>query len=169
MRRALLLAIALIGSPVLAEDDLETVAPGTVLSSAPSDVYSAVDAPAIHMPAIDMTVAKSVARQLGQQYRITPEKRAALAKIAREQQTAMAPHLKSMAKAAEGFAKDPKMQADMKRFANDMQGVMARQLPQLLAALQPLVQEALPQLLEAQAKALRTLSVPTPVDPYENQ
>jgi hypothetical protein len=163
MRRILLLAAALISSPVLAEDEFETVAPGDIAAVAPAAGTDAA------MPAIDMTVAKSVARQIAQQYRITPEKRAALGKIAREQEVAMAPHLKSLATAAEGFAKDPKMQADMKRFANDMQGLMARQLPQLLAALRPMIQEALPQLLEAQAKALRTLSVPTAVDPYEGQ
>ncbi len=161
MRRFLLLAAALISSPVLAEDDYEVAAPGEVVA-APAAAEAGISP-------VDMAVAKSVARQVAQKYRITPEKRAELSKLAREQEAVMAPHMKAMGKAMEGFAKDPKFQADMQCFGKDMQGMMARQLPQLLAAFQPMIREALPQLLEAQAKALRTLTLPTPVDPYEGQ
>jgi hypothetical protein len=159
MRRFVLLAALLSASPAMAEDELE---------NAPA-VGAPVETPASAVSGVDLAVAKSVAKQVAAQYRLTPEKRAALAKLAAEQKTAMAPHMKAMAKAAEGFAKDPKFQADMQRFSKDMQGMMARQLPQLLAALQPVIREALPQMLEAQAKALRTLTLPTPVDPYEDQ
>jgi hypothetical protein len=119
--------------------------------------------------AIDAAVMKSVARQVLDQYRLTPEKKRALSDLAKEQKAALAPHMKSMQQAAEAFAKDPKVKADMERMANDMKGVMARQLPQLLAALQPMLQEALPAMLEAQAKALRMMTTPTPVDPYEDE
>ncbi len=159
MRRFVLLAALAMASPVLAEDEWE-MAPASGLETV---------APATGLPDVDMAVAKSVARQVAQQYRLTPEKRAALDKIAAEQKAAMAPHMKAMGKAVEGFAKDPKFQADMQRMGKDMQAMMARQLPQLLAALQPMLNDALPQLLEAQAKALRTLTLPTPVDPYEDK
>jgi hypothetical protein len=162
MRFALIATLALIASPALAEDDLEMAAalPETVSAAAASeDAFSGET----------MAAVKSVARQVAKQYRITPEKRAELNKLAAEQKKNIAPHVKAMGKAMEGFAKDPKFKADMERFAKDMQGMMARQLPQMLAALQPMIQEALPQLLEAQAKALRTLTLPTPVDPYEDQ
>ncbi len=157
MRRFVLLAALFVATPVLAEDDLEPTAPADAATTA------------VGISDVDMAVAKSVAGQIAKQYRITPEKRAELAKIAAEQKSAMAPHMKAMGKAVEGFAKDPKFQADMQRMGKDMQAMMARQLPQLLAALQPMLNEALPQLLEAQAKALRTLTVPTPVDPYEDK
>lgn len=163
MRRFVLLA-ALLTSPVFAEDEAEIA---TALP--PVAVAAEAGQAAIDTPSVDTAVVKSVAKQIAGQYRITPAKRAELGKLAREQEAVMAPHMKAMGKAMEGFAKDPKFQADMQRFGKDMQGMLARQLPQLLAALQPMIQQALPQLLEAQAKALRTLTLPTPIDPYENQ
>jgi hypothetical protein len=162
MRPVLIAALALLATPVFAEDELEMAPALPATAQAPAataDVFSSAD----------MAVAKSVAKQVAQQYRLTPEKRAELSKLAAEQKKNMAPHMKAMGKAMEGFANDPKFKADMQRFAKDMQGMMARQLPQMLAAMQPMIQEALPQLLEAQAKALRTLTLPTPVDPYEDQ
>ncbi len=158
MSRFIFAAVLLLGATrAYAEDDLEIVAPAAaaIEQAAPSGV--------------DAAVLKSVAKQLAGQYRITPEKRAALAVIAAKQKQSMAPHLKALEGVAKSFANDPQLQAALQRLMKDMSGVLAAQLPQMIAAVRPVLQEALPSMLEAQAQALRTLGTPTPVDPYEGE
>jgi hypothetical protein len=158
MSRFIFAAILLLGATsAYAEDDLEMITPAAGVTE--QSTASVADA----------AVLKSVAKQLAGQYRITPEKRAALAAIAAKQKQSLAPHLKALEGAAKNFANDPQLQAALQRLMKDMSGVLAAQVPQMIAAVRPMLQEALPAMLEAQAQALRTLGTPTPVDPYEGE
>jgi hypothetical protein len=150
---------------VYAEDELETLpvaVPAPVATTAVAPTATPITKP-------DTAALESMARQFAAQYRITAEKKAALAAIAAKQNKALAPQMQGLENAMKGFAQDPQLQAALQRLMQDMSGVLARQVPQMIAAVRPVLQEALPAILEAQAQALRIVSTPTPVDPYAGE
>jgi hypothetical protein len=159
MSRIIVAALLLMSaSSAYAEDELETLPTPVAAAPAPAPLAKP-----------DTAALESIARQFAAQYRITPEKKAALAAIAAKQKLALAPQMKGLENAMKGFAQDPQLQAALQRLMQDMSGVLARQVPQMIAAVRPVLQEVLPAMLEAQAQALRTLSTPTPVDPYAGE
>jgi hypothetical protein len=164
MSRLVVAALLLMSATsAYAEDELETMPTPVTAAPAPTPLAKPDTA------APDTAALESIARQLAAQYRITPEKKAALAAIAAKQKLALAPQMKGLETAMKGFAQDPQLQAALQRLMQDMSGVLTRQVPQMIAAVRPVLQEALPAMLEAQAQALRTLSTPTPVDPYAGE
>jgi gas vesicle protein len=91
---------------------------------------------------------------------MTPEKQRAIDAMLKKYMTGMAPEMNAMGKNVAQSMDTPEMRASMDKVAKDMSGVMAKQVPVMMQAMQPMLKDMLPQLLRMQADMLQIMFTP---------
>jgi hypothetical protein len=88
---------------------------------------------------------------------MTPEKQKAMDAAMSKHMADVAPQMEGMGKAMAKSFDTPEMRASMDKIAKEMSGTMAKQLPAVMQAMQPVMADMLPRMLRMQADMMQIL------------
>ncbi len=88
---------------------------------------------------------------------MTPEKQKALEAVMSKHMAGATPQMDAMGKTMAKSLDTPEMRASMDKIAKEMSGTMAKQLPAMMQAMQPMMADVLPRMLRMQADMLQIL------------
>jgi hypothetical protein len=88
---------------------------------------------------------------------MTPEKQKAMDAAMAKHMAGATPQMEEMGKAMAKSIDTPEMRASMDKIAKEMSGTMAKQLPVMMQALQPMMADMLPRMLRMQADMMQIL------------
>jgi hypothetical protein len=126
-------------------------------------VWAATAAPQTMSPELD-AAGKAMADELKSMgLGMTPEKRKAMDTVLQHHMAGITPEVNAMGKSMAKSFDTPEMRASMDKVAKEMTGVMAKQLPVMMQAMQPMLSDLLPRLLRMQADMLQIMfAAPVP-------
>jgi hypothetical protein len=91
---------------------------------------------------------------------LTPEKQKAVDAAMQKHMAGVAPEMEAMGKTIAQSMNSPEMRESMDKVAKEMSGVVAKQLPVMMQAMQPMLSDMLPRMLRMQADMLQILFTP---------
>jgi hypothetical protein len=122
----------------------------------------AADAPAPELEATSKAVQAEL-EQMG--FGMTPEKQKAMDAAMQQHMAGVAPEMEAMGATMAKSMNTPEMRASMDKVAKEMTGMMAKQVPVMMQAVQPMLSDMLPRMLRMQADMLQILFTPPAKDP----
>ncbi len=112
---------------------------------------------------------KAMAEQLGAiGIGMTPEKEQAMKAAMAKHMAGITPEMEAAGKTVAQSVNSPEMRESMDKVAKDMSGMMAKQVPVMMQAMQPMLADMLPRMLRMQADMLQIMFAP-PAKPVANK
>jgi hypothetical protein len=100
-------------------------------------------------------MAESLEKSLGGM--MTPEKQKAMEAAMQKHMGGMGPEMEAMGKSMEKSINSPEMRESMDKVSKEMSGMIAKQVPAMMQAVQPMLNDVLPRMLRMQADMLQIL------------